>query len=367
MNPDVGLNSDIKASKKRLHLQTSLLKEKSLLSLELFDGGELTSRRYQNVAADISEPKIQEIHNQIKENIEFLFEIKDDVRQRKNVPALVHLGRMFVDVGLYDQAVESLQYALRMQENSAVNFDLAKAYYFSEQFEKAVEQLNQSPEQYADVHFYRGLSLWKLDRYAEALKALRQAIKINTNYAEANFYYGYVLVDSCIKKPTLPDLASPIERLKQSERYFETAVLHHEKLDENLVESGLQKAQDSNFEEGLAILDQAHSKGWSETQKNWSSELFLRFMYSTGNESDVITHIIDRLSSLIDKYPEYADLRHALGSAYLIKGWYCFSKATNQFKKALDINPDFEKSLKNTRLLQNDGRGLLILLRAVLE
>lgn len=364
MSPDVGLNSDIKVAKKRLHLQTSLLEEKSLLSLELFQGGELVSRRYQIVDKDVSETDIQDIHNQIKRKIEFLFEIQNDIKQRKHVVGLVHLGRLFMDVGLNAQAVDSFQTALHLDNKIDVHFDLGKAYFETEQFQKALNQFEMISDNYADVYFNKGLALWKLAEYAESLKALKQALNINANYAKANYYYGYILVDSCVQKPTLPDLPSPIERLKQAERYFENASESSAIIDTGTLQDGLKKALDSNFDQGLKLLSQAIPRYHTDADKHWTSEIFLRFMYKDVKE---INDIIYRLEALIDQNPEYADLREALGSAYLVKGWYCFSKATSQLKNAVEINPDFEKAVKKVKLLQNDGRGLLILLRAVLK
>ncbi|MDZ7724521.1 MAG: hypothetical protein U5R06_17400 [candidate division KSB1 bacterium] len=231
-------------------------------------------------------------------------------------------------------------------------------------FQDALDQLEKSPQSYADVHFYKALSYWKTGQFSNALDALKKAIGVDEKYAEAHFYYGYILVDSCIQKPAMPELPSPIERLKQSERYFENAVSNSESIDGETVEKGVEKARDSNFEKGLEILEQAIPKGRSETNRPWDSELFLRFMYKNAKD---ITRILHQLERLVEQNPKYPDLRHALGSAYLIRAWYCFSKATDQFKNAIEINPDFEKAANKVKLLQNDGRGLLILLRAVLK
>ena len=51
----------------------------------------------------------------------------------------------------------------------------------------------------------------------------------------------------------------------------------------------------------------------------------------------------------------------------MIQGRNLLLRAKEEFKNALDINPKFEKADKNLKLVENDGRGFLILLRALLK
>ena len=44
-----------------------------------------------------------------------------------------------------------------------------------------------------------------------------------------------------------------------------------------------------------------------------------------------------------------------------------FLQALSEFNKALEINPAFEKALKNKKLVENDGKEFLMLLRAILK
>jgi hypothetical protein len=52
---------------------------------------------------------------------------------------------------------------------------------------------------------------------------------------------------------------------------------------------------------------------------------------------------------VIEEYPHYADLHHHLGVAYLIKCRFDVSKSLREFKKALEINPQFQKAITNSK------------------
>ena len=75
-------------------------------------------------------------------------------------------------------------------------------------------------------------------------------------------------------------------------------------------------------------------------------------------------HQLDRA---IESHPEYADLWNNLGIVHLIQCRNLFLQALNEFDHALEINPAFDKARKNKKLVENDGKEFLILLRAILR
>jgi len=56
-----------------------------------------------------------------------------------------------------------------------------------------------------------------------------------------------------------------------------------------------------------------------------------------------------------------------VGIVHLIQCRNLFLKALNEFDHALEINPAFDKARKNKKLVENDGKEFLILLRAILR
>lgn len=82
---------------------------------------------------------------------------------------------------------------------------------------------------------------------------------------------------------------------------------------------------------------------------------------------EIIQKFEDRLNEAIEKNNNYADLWNSLGIVHLIQCRNLFLQALSEFDKALELNPSFDKALKNKKLVENDGKEFLILLRAILK
>ena len=82
---------------------------------------------------------------------------------------------------------------------------------------------------------------------------------------------------------------------------------------------------------------------------------------------DIIKKFEERLTTAIEKNADFADLWNNLGIVHLIQCRNLFLQALNEFDRALEINPSFDKALKNKKLVENDGKEFLILLRAILK
>jgi len=375
MSKDIGYNSDIKVAKRKLHVQTSYLKEEKRASVEIFEGGALVSQRYYNIERikpdkNVSQ-EVDTIHELVKSDIELLFKVAPKVRTRKHLPAVIHLGKLFLQRGFYDQAIEFFKLAKKLDETAKVDSYLGQALYYYGQYEEAARSLENAVEtanEYPDIHLWLGKTYWKMGRYTKAIEKMRQAIELNPNYFEAEYCLGLLLVDSCVYAPSISALSPPIERIKEAESHFQKAVDLPE-LDAELLNKGLEKLRENGgAEKAYSYLEQA--VGTESLNRNYifDSEFYIKFMFGDLHKDDEnLEFYIQRLQKLLNLNPDYADLRHSLGIAYLIKGWQFFGKATDEFNRAVEINPEYHKACKKLRLMQNDGKGLLILLRAILN
>ena len=86
-----------------------------------------------------------------------------------------------------------------------------------------------------------------------------------------------------------------------------------------------------------------------------------------GRDIDTISTYVERLENVLSEHPEYVDIHNNLGIGYLIQCRTLFQQALHHFQKAYTINPDFERARNNYKLAKNDGKGLVILLRALLK
>jgi hypothetical protein len=86
-----------------------------------------------------------------------------------------------------------------------------------------------------------------------------------------------------------------------------------------------------------------------------------------GLDNTTIRRYEERLKLALKDNADYADIWNNLGVIHLIQCRNLFLQALGEFRKSLDINPDFEKAKKNKILVENDGKEFLILLRAILK
>jgi len=83
-------------------------------------------------------------------------------------------------------------------------------------------------------------------------------------------------------------------------------------------------------------------------------------------EEDVEKYL-DRVREIVDQNPTFADGHNTLGILYTAKCKIFMDRASIAFRKALEINTNYQKAQKNLRLSENDRQGIFILLKALLD
>jgi tetratricopeptide (TPR) repeat protein len=375
MTIDIGLNSDIHIADRKLHLQTSYSEEKQSASVAIFDSGVMVNKKEFLVKDSSSssqiEKEVTQFHELVKTDVELLFHMAAKVDDSKHLPSITHLGHLFLERGFYKEAIEQFEFAKQIGGDE-VNSDieLSKAYFYGEDYSAAEKQLSSAIEkypEYPDLHLLLAKTFWNQQKFVEARNYFEQATVINEGYWDAYYSLAYLLVQSTIDHPLHPDLATPIERIKEAEENFKKAIRLNSELNVELVDAGLEKCTEPKSVQD-ALIDFEHARNAEPQGQLFDSEFYLKFMFGQLDDScQTLDYYIHTIENVLVQNPNYADLRHSLGVAYLLKGWQCFGKATGEFEKAVDINPLYEKAKKKLRLMQNDGRGLLILLRAILS
>ncbi|MDZ7369988.1 MAG: tetratricopeptide repeat protein [candidate division KSB1 bacterium] len=367
------MNSELAIADRKFHLQTSVDDHQIVSSL--FDGGALVFKKRfpieTQTESDALENRINRIHDLVKADVEMLFHIAEKVKSSKHLPSMRRLGHLFFEKGFYSDAVAQLSAVIAHQpEDEELEIELATALLYAGDAQKALyyaEKAAAKKPSYPDLQLLLAKINWRLDRFDEARDCINQALSLNPKYWDAYFTLANLLVESVISDPVHANLPPPIERLKEAEQLLRkvqrmSSDLHADKLLEaidNLKIGG-------EVEEALSLLSQARK---SERNGKWlDSEFYLKFMFGQlADDGRELDYYIQTIQNVLKDNPHYADLHHSLGLAYLLKAWLCFEKSTKEFEKAVQINPDYEKAKKKLKLMQNDGRGLLILLRAVLN
>jgi tetratricopeptide (TPR) repeat protein len=380
---DIGFNDNLTVTGRKFHFQTASNTNSGEVQCEIFEEGRLLSkevieferRKFDKVHSIENRLKemVEELHQDMMSEIEIMFLIGEKIKKLKHSPSNTKMGILFQQHNLVDDAVEHFELAIQNDPDYIDGYiNLGRTYSLARDFEKAnaiFKQAMEKGKRYADLHNHFGYSLLSENQFPKALHQLQESLKINNDYAEAHYnlailYFKSTLFDQSDEKlpPASIRLQRGVEQLNKLKK------LKIKSFDQ--VEEKIQKVLDKqDYENVVKILEENKNKlFYRDSMSLIGTSFYLKFMYGgKGLDNEIIKKYEQKLTSALGHYPNYADIWNNLGIIHLIQCRNLFLKALEEFKKALEINPGFEKARKNKKLVENDGKEFLILLRAILK
>ncbi len=375
---DIGFNNTIKVGKRKLHIETALAPDKSCIYSSIFDDGELIDKQELTPDDNLDEKELEketkQFHTFVISDLELLFHVADKVKESKNASSVFKLALLFFEKNFYSEAIQQFKLALKLDphiENG--HFMLGQALLKNQEYKAAVNHLEKALEatpDYPDVHLFLAKAYWAFEEYVKAIQALEKAVELNPKYHEAFYTLGLYLIQSKSRIAQTKALKPVIERLKDAQKHLKKAASLSAEYDDKLMDAGFEKLKlkDDN-DSGLTEFKQAY-KPYKIHRKTLlaNAEFYLKFMFAgLDKDKKSLTHYISSLEDSVKRHPNYPDLHKSLGTAYMIKSWHFFAKAVEAYRQAVQINSSFTVAQKNLKLLENETRGLLILLKAILQ
>ncbi|MDZ7331854.1 MAG: tetratricopeptide repeat protein [candidate division KSB1 bacterium] len=372
----IGLNNEISIGGKNFHVQTHYLESGEKVISNVFENGVVVFNKGISMASNASAADIRhvvsQLHQLVISDLEMIYYIAEKVKTIHHAASNNKLGLVFLKRNLLDDAVSAFKRALEIDPELVEGYNnLGYALLRQGAYQEAIEAFNtgiMKNEKYADLHFNLGVAYFQNGKFADALRELNNAIAINSNYVAALLYICMIHLKSLVEE--LPDVAlgSISERITFVENKLIDINSNGLYFKPENIDAALEHVRQANYSAAIDALDAA-SKELPELLDSYlESEFYLKFMFGgKGKDEQFINEYIGQLKAAIEKYPSYADLHNNLGIAYLIKCRNLFLNALEEFREAKRINPDFKKADKNLKLAENDGKGFLILLRAILK
>ncbi|NOZ60119.1 MAG: tetratricopeptide repeat protein [Calditrichaeota bacterium] len=373
---NIGFNNDVQVGGKIFHVQTEYMEPTEKAVSSVFEDGRLIMKK--NLELSASQPaaqirkQVDLIHSQMMQEIEIMFYISDKVRTIRHAPSNYKLGLLFFSRNLFEEAIDEFRKAVAIDPEFAEAYlQLGRSYLKANLLQQAKETLVEGlsrKKDFADLHFYLGYAYFLLNLPHEALKEFNSALAINPTYAKAQFWISYLYFKTIIDNLQDNVLPPKIERLNSAKENLKKILEQGSLFKAKHLQKALEAIEENDFEKVLAALDKAAEDSDGPSEAEIENEFYLKFMFGgKGKDDQFILDYTAKLKELLGKYPDYPDLHNQLGIAYLIQCRNLFLNALEEFRHALTLNSDFSRAQKNLKLAENDGKGFLILLRAILK
>ena len=372
---NLGLNNDVSVGGRKFHVQTNFSEPQGMIIANVFNEGEVIDSKEIGISEGTPDEEIEsrmnDVHQELITEMEVLYYIYEKVKTVRHATSANKLAMLFLQKNLISEALKQFELALEIDPHySEAYSNYGKALLIEESYDKAVAVLDdgvQKAPDYADIHNYLGIAHLRTGNYQQAIEYLEQAIKLNPNYFGAHYHLGIAKLGHTLNTDGTEDEA--VERIRaEAMQHLETA---SERLRDKQIpnfDKVMEFVSNQSYQEAIDEFLQSKPKDILMKFMNFESEFYLKFMYGgKGKDDSFIADYVKELNELIENNPEYADVRNNLGVAHLIQCRNLFLKALDEFRGALRINPDFKKAEKNLKLAENDGKGFLILLRAILK
>lgn len=379
---DIGLNENIASGSREFHIQTSTLTDDGIIRSEVFEKGRLLfveNFRYerrnhgQDKGAELRLRNIvDQFHQSIIEEIDGLFEMSERVFEKEGPTAHEKIGQVFLFTHIFDKAEKHFKRALELDSSRySCYVYLGRCYYLQKRFNQALEILAEIFDhlvRYPDAYNLLGLIMMEKRNYRQALHNFREALKNNPGYIEAYFNLSEAILQRIIflkLEDKEQDLKKSLDFLKILLKKIDNYGNAEDREQSLLINKALYKM---DLRKALALMHKYREKKFIRyiPPEIIGYKFYLRLLF--GEEEmppEVLANFERRLTAALQENPSYPDLWQYLALIHLMQCRHFFLKGLENFREATRINPHFDKAAKNLRLVENDGREFLSLIKAI--
>jgi tetratricopeptide (TPR) repeat protein len=373
----LGLNGDILVGGHRFHVQTAYSANSEKIVSHVFEQGRIIDQLEVSCAGETASEslskKLKAVHFEVISEMELLFFMAEKVRRAKHAASCVRLGQVFIEKNLYADALAILQTAEELSPDTpeaCLYRGIALLRQGEPRQAETVLRLGlQRAPNYADLHHYLGVTFLEQRRELEALPEFEAALAINPKFFWARFHLGLTLLQTLHSSFQAENhLPPPSIRSKRAQEHLASLLQAPSALrDVSKIQTALDLVRMGEMTAAIEELHHMRREAQTELGFGFENEFYLKFIYGgKARDEAFVESYAARLREAIQAAPEYADLRNHLGIAYLIQCRNLFLRALDEFRAALKINPNYKRAERNLKISENDGKGFLILLRALL-
>lgn len=256
--------------------------------------------------------------------------------------SLTNLGMLYTRVGLYEQAVEALNEAIRFRPDDVdANRNLAITYYTMNNMDKANEQMQKylklEPDN-AEAHNNLGLIFYKKEQYEQAIDEFQKARKLSPNNQQYAYNEGLALMKAGKNEEAVNAFreSSGLEEGKEMREKFITEFEANKWRE--LYNSGHSAMEHGNYRQAIELF-----KSVIEIKPDLlEANVNLGFCYRAIADKQNQIYYFEKAQNLS---PDSADINYNLGLAYFDSKMY--EKAIERFNKVVELNATYKEAYFN--------------------
>jgi|GEM_PF-2349924 len=380
---DIGLNQNLSVGPREFHLQTATILDEGIIRTEVFQKGRLLfveNHRYER--RDGKEERgaearlrriVDQFHQAIIEEIDSLFEISDRVFDENQPAPHEKIGLVFLYMHIFDKAELHFKRSIELQPDRKSSYVyLGRCYYLQKRYQQAIEILSNLPDNqtnYPDVHNLMGLIMTEKRNFRKAFDYFKLALNQNSSYIEAFFNLAEALMQRTITLLQSQEREAEIKKSTDFIKIMLKKIHTHGNAEDRQQSSMISKALLQNdMHKALSLIHEHREKNYVRRvpPEVVGYQFYLRLFYSEEElSSEALEGYEEKIASALEYNPSYADLWHYLALIHLMQCRHYFLAGLDNFRDATRINPNFEKAVKNLRLVENDGREFLSLIKTI--
>jgi tetratricopeptide (TPR) repeat protein len=367
------LREEIDQGGRKYFLQTSLLPQKGIIQSSFFKNGALFDTVQTSIdgkaAPDDLRRSTKEAHLENKQKFQLLLGASERIRSSDDPKTHLRVAQALFRRHLYNEAIQEAQRSIdKGNKNSLPNMIIGESYYEMGTYDKAIKAtragIDIAPE-YPDAHNLLGKIYLKQHKCKLAIECFTRAIGLNLYYGEPYLNLSRAFILNTIVK-------EDYELSRDLDTAFLSNLERAGQLDSYLVHDRVEEAKrlfgEKNYEGVFEALESVRQQPIRGGIDDIVLDLCI-MLISDGEEfqEGEIEKYLERVREIVDQNPTFADGQNSLGILYTAKCKIFMDKASAAFRKALEINANYNKAKKNLRLSENDRQGIFILLKALLD
>lgn len=364
------LNSKVASDEREYLIQTVNDASSSKIRSTIFSNGQMLDSFEEEIVPNLPQEELLELvkatHNERREEVEQLFQRFEEALESDDYDLVNCLGVALMFKRMYAEAETLFQHAVSLKEDHDEAYaNLGHVLFLKGDTAgatQAFERCVMLQPHFADYRNFLGETYLEGRACKRAMAEFDEAVRINVYYGDA--YYNKALA-YILNSITREDFKLFSEANDKIPEMLERSLVICPEYKNAEFENGKALLADGDLEGAYAKLRSARELK-KQVRRREFGNIYLKFLlFSDRIDEKILTRRIKNLKEAISKNPHYPDLHYDLAVAYTLMGRFIHSKAIQEYKEALKINPDYGRAKRSLRLAENEFRGFDALVRAI--